>query len=765
MQQIDYIYKNCPIPGGGYVTGFTFHPSLEGLCYARTDVGGLYRFEKSRWKSLSDHVKGIDNAESFPLSLALDPDRPEMLYSICDSHQNPYLCISNDFGESFTKIPIPFAAHGNIPGRSTGERLLYCKGRLYAASPNDGLFYSDDEGKSWKKLYVGEKPEKMLSLIHRTREGFLLVGCAGASNRKDTWIRGCTLYLSTDEGAHFTPMPVPSMGADNPNCKIAGFVPQRICEEGDYLYVSFICLGKYGWQDFRCYSGDSGAPADGRLYRYQLDDCGHCIQVTDITPEPELHCGIGGVDIKNGMLLCASVGSPIHDIIWCSTDCGTSFKRIIHNHEAGQCRIQTPYMKEAYNGGASCIHWISDIKINPLDPDMALFNTGTGIFCIRNLSAARAGENVIWEDLCEGLEETVHMHVKSLPKGKGRVLDLVGDLGGFIFSNLDTACENSFANEKGDRYITCLNGDYPSSNPNLLVVTPRGNWTGKTKGGLLLSHNQGENWKLLPYPYGLTVKIDKELDAMQKPNVNSGWTAISADGSRILWSLCREGMQQHFASDMTLFTDDEGAHWHQSSFYDINNNKICASLSVTIISDKVHPSLFYGICTENGHIFISRDKGASFYEKCPDGGQHNEALFRGPIHVDIRSSKHIKDESGHFYLAIDRQGLFHMCYQIDTDTLVAHSLLPAGDYARCIGIGIQESLFVVGCIEGCYGFFLSQDHGKSWCKINNDTQCFGQINSIDGDDREAGLWYLGSGGRGLFYGRPATRWHTPLKTF
>lgn len=45
MQTQSYQYRNLPIPGGGYVTGFSFHPRKERIFYLRADIGGTYRFE------------------------------------------------------------------------------------------------------------------------------------------------------------------------------------------------------------------------------------------------------------------------------------------------------------------------------------------------------------------------------------------------------------------------------------------------------------------------------------------------------------------------------------------------------------------------------------------------------------------------------------------------------------------------------------------------------------------------------------------------
>ena len=89
MRELSYQYKNLPIPGGGYVTGFIFHKKKKGLLYLRTDIGGTYRFdpEHQRWCSLISHVTPEDLSETFPISVALDDDRPERLYIACGENR------------------------------------------------------------------------------------------------------------------------------------------------------------------------------------------------------------------------------------------------------------------------------------------------------------------------------------------------------------------------------------------------------------------------------------------------------------------------------------------------------------------------------------------------------------------------------------------------------------------------------------------------------------------------------------------------------
>ena len=124
-------------------------------------------------------------------------------------------------------------------------------------------------------------------------------------------------------------------------------------------------------------------------------------------------------------------------------------------------------------------------------------------------------------------------------------------------------------------------------------------------------------------PRGLSEFIDKKSDNIEKPNVNSGWTAISADGKRIMWAVAGG---RGFSNKAVCYTDDEGKIRQSPIFGQQRKTRLTdAEHNVKIFSDYYNSDLFFAIAERaNLGLYISRDKGATFREvsirmdiKCP----------------------------------------------------------------------------------------------------------------------------------------------------
>jgi xyloglucan-specific exo-beta-1,4-glucanase len=64
------------------------------------------------------------------------------------------------------------------------------------------------------------------------------------------------------------------------------------------------------------------------------------------------------------------------------------------------------------------------------------------------------------------------------------------------------------------------------------------------------------------------------------------------------------------------------------------------------------------------------------------------------------------------------------------------------------------ALYAVAQIAGVRGIFRSIDAGQTWVRINDDQHQWGRAGdtAITGDPRIFGRVYIGTNGRGIFYG-------------
>lgn len=782
-EYIPYVYRHAPVPGGGFVTGFCFHPNKKDILYARTDIGGVYRYDfvSNTWISLMDHVKAIEKWESYPLSIALDASNPEWLYIASGDWTNNYLCRSKDYGKHFEYFPIPAGVHGNAPGRGTGERLVVDPHNpkvLYYGSQTHGLLISEDYGESWSSLPVssaGGKAEQDIAFVwvdpRSEKNGScqtIVVSTSGKENSPGENIRGRSLYISRNAGNTFIPMPGQPSISDFGS--FPGFVGQRAVFAGKYLYITMSAVG-YSWGGWHGYACDMGGAQQGCILRYELAEKGEIKNFKYVTPDMSFLgnnggdiskiCGFGGInaDPENSEhIICSTQCCESGDAVFYSTDCGEHWTPILHKLSIGKMDFEgVPYMKPEYNGDDNLIHWLSDIKIDPFEPNRAVFNTGTGIFMTENLEDAKEGKEVIWKPSCRGLEETVHLNVYSPPEGDVKLIDIIGDLGGFAFTDLNSPCENSFSDENGNRYITCLNADFPDNNPRLVAVTARGNWKDKTKGGLIWSEDQCKSWTRLKEPIGISEKIDRLIETIRKPNNNSGWTAISQDAKTLVWCV---GEGDLLPIDSVVFTEDLGETWTKCKVFDKNHKLVDdSSLTLKVMSDRVNPEVFYGFGGDS-LMYISTDRTRSFYEI--KVSENFPKLELGGI--DGRMPAEIRAESGKegvVWISTGEGGLWKITFNKETKTADFKKVTKEGYKIYRQGMGKEalggkyKILYVNGVVEGEYGFYRSLDEGQTFQRINDENQMYGDIRSIVGDPRVFGRFYIATGSRGVLWGEEA----------
>ena len=77
--------------GAGFVDGIVFHPTARGVRYARTDMGGAYRWDAgaNRWMPMLDWMPFRDLNLMGVESIAVDPTDARKVYLACGTYTNP----------------------------------------------------------------------------------------------------------------------------------------------------------------------------------------------------------------------------------------------------------------------------------------------------------------------------------------------------------------------------------------------------------------------------------------------------------------------------------------------------------------------------------------------------------------------------------------------------------------------------------------------------------------------------------------------------
>ncbi|KAK0246051.1 hypothetical protein EDD85DRAFT_944431 [Armillaria nabsnona] len=727
-----YTWKNVKIGGGGgFVPGIVFNPSEEGLAYVRTDIGGAYRLnDDDTWTPLTDWVDndrwnmwGID-------ALATDPVETNRLYLATGMYTNSWdpdnghILVSEDYGESFTQVDLPFKVGGNMPGRGVGERLAVDPNSnnilFFGARSGNGLYKSTDHGSTWTQ--VGSLPDV----------GTYVVDATDTSGINSDPLGIAFVTFDSTSGSSGSPTPrifvgVASNGTDNIFVsEDAGDTWTAVAGQQQTYFPHKGVLSPAEGLLYVSYSDGTG-PYDGTLGAVHKYDIANATW-TDITPVSgsDLSFGFGGlaVDVKNpGTLMVAALNLWWPDgQIYRSSDSGATWSTFWTwgaypeiNKDYSYTDGLAPWLGVDYVDttlGDKQIGWMMEaLSIDPFDSDHFLYGTGATIYGSRDLTLWDSVHNISLSSMADGIEETSVQALISPPGGPS-LISGVGDIQGFVHTDLDTPT-TSFSSPV---WTTVVDLDYAGNVPTTIVRL--GNGDSSTGKQVAISTDSGATWS---------------QDSGAADNVSGGKIAISADGNTVLWRT---------SSNDILVSQNTSAFTPVSTL----------PASAVIASDKTDNSVFYGASSSS--FYISKDTGSTFSAVGTLGNSTS------PVKIVVNP-----DVAGDVWVSTD-VGLFH-----STDYGSTFTAIEGVTQAWAIALGAaatdggSPAVFAAANIGGV-GYYRSDDEGATWIQINDLSLGFGSVsaNVMAADPRVYGRVYIGTNGRGIFYGDVSSTSGTPTSS-
>ncbi|AZP20751.1 1,4-beta-glucanase [Streptomyces aquilus] len=695
-----YRWRNVVQGGTGFVTGVLFHPSVRGLAYARTDIGGAYRWDDSagRWTPLIDHL-GWDDWNLLGVeAMAVDPAHPNRLYLALGTYaqswaSNGAVLRSDDRGATWRRTDLTVKLGANEDGRGAGERLLVDprdSDTLWLGTRHDGLLKSTDRGATWAAAtgFPGTPSASGQGVTLLVAAGRTLYAGWGDSDGT-----AASLFRTVD-GVTWEAVPGQPAG-------VAAKVPIRAAYDRHTreLYLTYANA-----------PGPNGQ-SDGSVHALCTAD-GKWREVTPVQPGGTTDdgdtdsFGYGGVavDARRPGTLVVSTNNrwSLVDTVFRSTDGGRSWTSL--KDSAVLDVSETPYLK----WGADAPKfgwWIQALALDPYDSRHVVYGTGATLYGTRDLKH--------WAPQIRGIEEASARLLISPPAGKAQLLSGCGDIGVMYHEKLTASPSRGMASNPVFGTATGL--AQAAAKPAYVVRTGWGD-----HGNGAYSNDGGQTWA----PFAAQPALAKDAP---------GPIAVTADGSVLLWVFVHWDGTTYPAYRST----DNGATWTEVPSF---------PKGATPVADPADPTRFYAYDTATGTLLASTDSGRTFTARAA-------GLPSGDTQFELVAAP---GRSGDLWLSVKENGLYR-----STDGGIGFAKVAGCRAAYTLGFGkaadgaAYPAVYLVGATDSVNAVHRSDDEAKSWVRINDDRHQWGWTGeAIAGDPRVYGRVYLATNGRGIQYGEP-----------
>lgn len=335
---------------------------------------------------------------------------------------------------------------------------------------------------------------------------------------------------------------------------------------------------------------------------------------------------------------------------------------------------------------------VESLEIDPFDSNHWLYGTGLTVYGGHDLTSWPA---VTVQSLADGIEETSVQALISIPGGTP-LLSAVGDDGGFVHKSLDISPSVAFINPQ---FATVKDLDFAGQK--VANIVRIGNDGTASLSQLAISSDGGATWSPV---------------ALSSNSFYGGKVAYSADGTTIVW-----------------VTASTGAY----RFVNGAQSTIALATGVVLAADKVNAKYFYA--ADQNSVYVSADGGATFTTTSLSSGGANSL----EVHPTVAGDVWLGGSSG----------LWH---STDFGKTWAKSGSVTTAYAIAIGKGTGSYPNVYGFVTTATASTLqfSADQGVTWTVISDAQHGFGapSANCLAASMDTAGLVFVGTNGRGIFYG-------------
>jgi xyloglucan-specific exo-beta-1,4-glucanase len=721
--------------GGGYVTGLVFHPTTKDLLYARTDVGGAYRWDaaSSSWLSINDGFTAAEGFHHGVESIALDPNNDQLIYMVtgmsASADPTARLYISNNRGNSWTHVNLPFSAGGNNNGRAIGERLSVDPNNpsiLFYGSRTAGLWKSTDSGRTWAQVTSLSSTKLTADQINNL--GGQVMGVemvmydtstkGSGSPTPILWAAiapdylsaaglSSNLYKSVNGGATWTPVSTPVSGYH---------IPHIVRAADGSFYVLF--------------TKGAGPGAGGPARLYKFDGSNWTLLNSNDS------AGYGGVSVS-GTGSTARIALGVsgtwgnysgQQIVQLSDDGGRNWREI------AATMPHTPA-----NGDFS--GWIDDVEIDPFNRDRVLHVFGGGIWETRNASSSTPS----WNFAVDGLEETCTLGLNTPPAGASyTLLNSSGDVGTWVHTDLTKTPTLS-------PYKQWSNGnsaDMAWSDSNYIAVASVINTSTGHIGTGYWSGDGGKTWATFA-----------SLPAGAAANTNQASNVAVTARNRVVWAP---------ADSVPSYTTDNGASWTATNLPALTAvNGV--PRSYRMVADRKNPNKVYAY--DSGGAWWTNTQAKVYVST--DGGR-NFTLSQGSVSANMRfaswgaSSMVVNPNAEGDLWVADGLAVYHSLDSGATWTKLNNFapiwggrpdwLGPEVPGASIVALGkakpgstYSAAVYVVGVINGVWGVYRSDDAGATWTRHNDDAHQYAGVGVMAADHSTYGRIYLGGSCRGVLY--------------